>query len=103
MLKFQDNYNIQIENMEDFILISYVMIDELYQQYAPKEIKERKNISKVKLSDSEIITISICGELMGIDSENAWYNFVKKNYLYLFPNLCCRSKFNRKRRNLLHR
>ena len=101
MLKFQDNYNIQIENMEDFILISYVMIDELYQQYAPKEIKERKNISKVKLSDSEIITISICGELMGIDSENAWYNFVKKNYLYLFPNLCCRSKFNRKRRNLL--
>ena len=69
MLKFQDNYNIQIENMEDFILISYVMIDELYQQYAPKEVKERKNISKVKLSDSEIITISICGELMGIDSE----------------------------------
>ena len=101
MLKLQDNYNIQIENMEDFILISYVMIDELYQQYAPKEIKERKNIAKVKLSDSEIITMSICGELMGIDSENAWYNFVKKNYLYLFPDLCSRSKFNRKRRNLL--
>ena len=101
MLKFQDNYNIQIENMEDFILISYVMIDELYQQYAPKEIKERKNISKVKLSDSEIITISICGELSGNDSENGWYNFVKKNYRYLCPELCCRSKFNRKRRDLL--
>lgn len=101
MLKFQDDYNISIENMEDFILISYVMIDDLYQQYAPKEVKERKNIEKVKLSDAEIITISICGELTGMDSENAWYHFVKKNYRYLFPDLCCRSKFNRKRRDLL--
>ena len=100
-MKFQDNYNMQIENMEDFILISYVMIDELYKQYAPQEVIKRKNISKVKLSDSEIITISICGELAGIDSENSWYNFVKKNYRYLFPDLCCRSKFNRKRRDLL--
>ena len=100
-MKFQDNYNMQIENMEDLILISYVMIDELYKQYAPQEVTKRKNVSKVKLSDSEIITISICGELAGIDSENGWYNFVKKNYLYLFPDLCCRSKFNRKRRDLL--
>ena len=73
MLKFQDNYSIQIENMEDLILISYVMIDELYKQYAPQEVTKRKNVSKVKLSDSEIITISICGELAGIDSENGWY------------------------------
>ena len=91
----------QIENMEDLILISYVMIDEPYKQYAPQEVMKRKNVSKVKLSDSEIITISICGELAGIDSENSWYNFVKKNYRYLFPDLCCRSKFNRKRRDLL--
>ena len=87
--------------MEDLILISYVMIDELYKQYAPQEVTKRKNVSKVKLSDSEIITISICGELAGIDSENGWYNFVKKNYRYLFPDLCCRSEFNRKRRDLL--
>ena len=100
-MKFQDNYNMKIENMEDLILISYVMIDELYKQYAPQEVTKRKNVSKVKLSDSEIITISICGELAGIDSENSWYNFVKKNYRYLFPDLCCRSKFNRKRRDLL--
>ena len=65
MLKFQDNYSIEIENMEDLFLISYVMIDELYKQYAPQEVTKRKNISKVKLSDSEIITISICGELSG--------------------------------------
>ena len=69
-MKFQDNYNMQIENMEVLILISYVMIDELYKQYAPQEVTKRKNVSKVKLSDSEIITISICGELAGIDSRD---------------------------------
>ena len=37
-MKFRDNYNMKIENMEDLILISYVMIDELYKQYAPQEV-----------------------------------------------------------------
>lgn len=53
------------------------------------------------MSDSEIITLSICSELIGIDSEKAWYSFVKRNYRHLFPNLCCRTRFNRTRRNLL--
>ena len=54
-----------------------------------------------KLSDSEIITISICGELIGVDSENAWFSFVKKNYHHLFPAIGSRSRFNRTRRALL--
>ena len=101
MLKFQNNYNSKITNFEDFILIVYVLIDDLYQQYTPVNVKNRRNVFNSKLSDSEIITISICGELAGVDSENAWYNFVKKNYKYLFPNLCSRSRFNRTRRALM--
>lgn len=53
------------------------------------------------MSDPEIITSTICGELVGIDSENAWYSFVKRNYRHLFPKLCCRTRFNRTRRALL--
>lgn len=53
------------------------------------------------MSDSEIITLSICGELIGIDSENAWYSFVKRNYQHLFPRLCSRTRFNGTRRALL--
>lgn len=48
------------------------------------EVTSRRHILDAKLSDPEIITISICGELAGIDSENAWFSFVKKNYRYLF-------------------
>lgn len=101
MLKFQTNYTTTIETFEDFILIIFVMIDDLYQQYAPISVSNRRHIKDAKLSDSEIITISICGELVGIDSENAWFSFVKKNYKHLFPNIGSRSRFNRTRRALL--
>lgn len=101
MLKFQDNHITTIATFEDFILTVYVMIDELCQHYAPHSVSGRRHILDAKLSDPEIITISICGELTGIDSENAWYSFVKKNYLHLFPKLCSRNRFNRTRRALL--
>lgn len=101
MLKFQDNNTTVIANFEDFILTVYVIIDELYHQFAPPEVTFRRHILDAKLSDPEIITISICGELAGIDSENAWFSFIKKNYRHLFPNLCSRSRFNRTRRSLL--
>ena len=52
------------------------------------------------MSDSEIITISIIGELMTIDSEKAWFNFCKKNLRDLFPKFCDRTRLNRTCRNL---
>ena len=78
MLKFQDNNTTVIATFEDFILTAYVIIDELYHQFAPPEVTRRRHILNAKLSDSEIITISLCGELAGVDSENAWFSFVKR-------------------------
>ena len=64
MLKFQDNYSIEIENMEDLFLISYVMIDELYKQYAPQEVTKRKNILPERLKPlrqkSTILIVAFC-------------------------------------------
>lgn len=101
MLKFQDNHTTVIATFEDFILTVYVIIDDFYRQFAPPEVMHRRHVLDAKLSDPEIITIGICGELAGIDSENAWFCFVKRNYRHLFPNLCSRSRFNRTRRALL--
>lgn len=77
------------------------MIDVLFWEYASESVPCRRHIQDAKLSDSEIIAISICGELAGIDSENAWFCFVKRNYRHLFPKLCSRSRFSRTRRALL--
>ena len=101
MLKFQDNHTMVIATFEDFILTVYVVIDDLYRQFAPPEVLHKRHVLDAKLSDPEIITISICGELAGIDSENTWFTFVKRNYRHLFPDLCSRNRFNRTRRTLL--
>ena len=100
MLKFQDDYITKNENMEDLFTIILAIVDDLYQIYAPDEIRNRKNIAEARCSDAEIITISIVGEMMGVDSETAWHSFVKKNYSHLFPHLCCRSRYHRRKKNL---
>ena len=87
MLKFQDDYTTIITTFEDFILLVYTIIDDLYHQFVPSSVSQRRNVDTAKMSDSEIITLSICGELAGIDSENSWYTFVKRNYRHLFPRL----------------
>lgn len=101
MLKFQDDYTTLIAAFEDFILLVYTIIDDLYQQFVLASFSQRKNVDTAKMSDSEIITLSFCGELIGMDSENVWYSFAKRNYRHLFPRLCCRTRFNRTRRALL--
>lgn len=101
MLKFQDDYNTLIATFEDFILLAYTVIDDFYQQFVPTSVSQKRNVGTAKMSDSEIITLSICGELLGIASENAWHSFVKWNFRHLFPKICCRTRFNRTRRALL--
>ena len=72
MLKFQDDYTTLIATFEDFILLVYTVIDDLYQLFAPAPVSQRRNVDTAKMSDPEIITLAICGELVGVDSENAW-------------------------------
>lgn len=54
-----------------------------------------------KMSDSKIITWSIYGELLGIDSENACYSFIKRSFRHIFPKICYRTRFNRTRKAIL--
>lgn len=101
MLEFDRTYFIkEIGDLKDFVTVAYVIIDDIYQKVTPTNIRNRRNINDSILSDSEIITISIVGELLTIDSENAWFGFCKKNMKDLFPRLCDRTRFNRTRRNL---
>lgn len=90
----------EIADMKDFITAAFVIIDDLYQSIAPTHIKNRRNIETALLHDSEIITISIVGELLTIDSEKAWLGFCRRNFSDLFPHFCHRTRFNRTRRGL---
>ena len=90
----------EIENLKDFFLLSYVINDDIYHKIIPDSIRFRRNYTESKLSDSEVITLAIVGEIHGISSEKAWFSYVRKNLKDLFPNLSHRTHFNRTRRNL---
>ncbi len=55
---------------------------------------------KPKLSDCQILALSITAESMGIDSENYLFGKLKNDYKADFPNLIHRSNFNRRRKTL---
>lgn len=55
---------------------------------------------KPKLSDCQIIVLSITAEPIGIDSENYLFGKLKKDYRADFPNLMHRCNFNRRRKLL---
>ena len=50
-------------------------------------IRNIRNIKDSKLSDSEIIAISIVGELLTIDWEKSFFSLLNREYKYLFQKL----------------
>ncbi len=68
MLKFQNDDTTLTATFEDFILLIYTMIDDLYQKVVPVSVSQRRNVNTARMSDSGIITLSICGELVGTAS-----------------------------------
>lgn len=101
LLKFQNNHATEIEAFENFILTVFVIIDDLHCKYAPQTVSRRCRIRDAKLSESEIITISVCDEFVGVDSENTLFSFIKRNYRHPFLKLCSQPRFNRMCRNHL--
>lgn len=86
-------------DIEDLLSDAFIIIDDFYKQFVPKEVQNRPGPDS-QLTDSEVMAIAWTGELLSVDSENAWYGFVKKHFSYLFVYLPDRSRFNRRRRDL---
>jgi hypothetical protein len=55
---------------------------------------------KPKMTDIEIITLSICQEALGIDSENFFWSKLKTDYSQEFPNLIHITRYNYRRKYL---
>lgn len=53
-----------------------------------------------KMSDYEIITLSLCQEALGIDSENLFWSKIKSDYSQYFSNLVHLTRYNIRRKIL---
>ncbi len=86
-----------ITDFDDFCSWIYVVVDDLWREIAPQC---RRSGPAPECSDSELITMALVGECRGWDQETElvaqW-----RAYRHLFPRQLERSRFNRRRRNLM--
>jgi hypothetical protein len=87
-----------INNFDDFCLYMYVIVDDIMHQMAP--LLKRRG-PEPECSDSELITMTIVGECRGWDLETDMLSYWRE-HTDLFPIIPDQSRFNRRRRNLMH-
>src|SRR5215217_3893498 len=86
-----------ITDFDDFCTWMFVLIDDIWQVIGPLY---RRPGPLSECSDSELLTMAIVGECREWDKET---NLIAEwqNYRYLFPVIPERTRFNRRRRNLI--
>lgn len=87
---------LETQSLENLLTTVFFYVDEYYQQI--QQWVERSG-PKPSFSDSEVITLSLVNHMV-TNSETAWYGFIKRNYVHLFPHLIERSRFHRRSKSL---
>lgn len=89
--------------VEDLFLVIFVLVDDFFKHYfQASNVIRRSHRHPPEFTDSEVVTIQIVGELLSVNSQRAWLNLVRKNWLFLFPKIPERSRFGRRLRKMLH-
>ena len=86
-------------DMETLIIVIFIIVDDWYQEQGVKLIAGKQGCKPI-FSDSELITLVLCMDIIPFPSERQFYGFIRANYLRLFPKLIDRSQFNRRARSL---
>jgi len=87
-----------IGDFVDLCTYVYVAADEVYQRaVAPYDTRPGPQSG---FTDSELLTVSIVAELVGLDAETRCLACLRRNHPALFPLLPERSRYNRRRRQL---
>ncbi len=81
------------QNIEELYYQILKIVETLYDNNIPSNIKNRKNKNKAKMKDAEIISIQLLIESLG-NTQNSGYLYLKANYPNL-TNYVERSRFNR--------
>jgi Transposase DDE domain len=84
-------------DMHDLYSI-YAKVEKCITKSLKQYLVDGKNVRfyphQPKMSDIEIISLSITSECLGIDSENLLFAKIKKDYSVKFPNLVHRTRYN---------
>src|SRR3954451_12806803 len=88
-----------IAGFADLCTYLYVLTDEAYREgVAPYDTRPGPAAA---FTDSEVITLTLAAELVGLAAETRFLADVRRHHLALFPLLPERSRYNRRRRCLV--
>ena len=88
-----------IADFADLCTYVYVLVDELYWPLAAPY--DQRPGPRAAFTDGELITLTLVAELLGLDAETRFLAYVRRNHRALFPLLPERSRYNRRRRQLI--
>ena len=83
----------------DLLTIIFVLVDDWYQAYGCKLLNGKVG-KKPVFKDSEVITLMLAHDFIPYPAETQYVEFIRANYLTLFPELVDQSQFNRRARAL---
>ena len=88
-------------DIDTFIVTMFCLIDDTLSDYlGPKRLRQRGPLPR--LADSEVITIEIVGEYLGLSQDKAIFEYFRRHWAHLFPTLALvhRTTFIRQAANL---
>lgn len=85
--------------MKDFIIAVYCLVDETLKKLAGEQ-KLRQRGFKPSLSDSEMITMEVIAEFLGIDTDKGAWEYFSNHWRDWFPTLGSRANFAKHAANL---
>ena len=81
-------------NLNDYIVNVFCKTDDFMKKYFPERtLRHRGPIPQ--LADSEVLTMEIVVEIIGLETDKAIFEFFKRFYIDYFPKLSCRVTFAR--------
>ncbi len=83
----------------DLLTIIFVLVDDWYQACGCKLLNGKVG-KKPVFKDSEVITLMLAHDFIPYPAETQYVEFIRANYLTLFPKLVDQSQFNRRARAL---
>ena len=86
-------------NLNDFIVNVFCETDDFMKKFFPERTLRSRGPTP-QLSDSEVLTIEIVGEILGFDTDKDIFGFFRTFYGHYFQNLTCRVSFVRHAANL---
>jgi len=86
-------------SITELLTIIFVLVDDWYQVHGCKLLNGKVG-KKPVFKDSEVISLVLAHDFIPYPAETQYVEFIRANYLALFPRLVDQSQFNRRARAL---